>query len=195
MKTLVKLFILLLFAQLSRAEDLKVTFVKKEEVKNFKSKVKAYVTFKLNNVFVIEDAKIIEGKKGKFVAMPSEKYKNEWKDICFPLTKELRKSIEDAIINSKFGPIPTEKQKVNITEVRIFKTKSPKSKVKAFASITLNNSFVIREIRIVEGKNGLFIGWPSKREESGSWKKIVYPVAQEQEIENIILKKYEEEAE
>jgi len=189
------LLILFLIFNLLLGQELKVTFVKKNEVKNPASKVKAIVTFKLNNVFVIEQAKIIEGRNGKFVAMPSEKYRGEWKDICFPIKKEFRDEIENAILNDKFSPIPTEKQKVEITEIRIYTAKNPQSKVKAFASITLNNLFVIKDIKIIEGKEGLFIGWPSIKTASGDFQKIIYPVKDEKKIEDMIIEKYKEESE
>lgn len=52
--------------------------------------------------------------------------------------------------------------KMNITEVRIKKIHGDTS-IKAFASITLDNEFVVKEIKIVEGKNGLFVAMPSKK--------------------------------
>jgi len=194
MRRIIFIFLILVaFAFNLIADDLKVTYVKKFPVKREGSKVKAYVTFKLNNVILIRDAKIIEGKYGKFVAMPSKKYKGEWKDICFPITKKLRETINKAILEDKFGPISIAEQKVDITEIKIYKIKNPKGKVKAFASITLNDSFVIKDIKIIEGSNGLFIGWPSRRVKEGKYKKVVYPVKKKKEIEEAILNKYKQE--
>lgn len=62
-------------------------------------KVKAYVTFVLNESFAIHDARIIEGNKGLFVAMPSRKSENKFKDICHPITQELREEIDKAILD------------------------------------------------------------------------------------------------
>jgi len=177
-----------LFPIYTFSQDLKVTDVKKVDAN--RGKIKADVEFKLNNVFLIKKARVINGKKGEFVAMPSTKYSGEWHDICFPITKEMRAKIEDAILNNKFEPIPLSEQKVNLTEIRINKIKNPNGKVKAFASITLNNSFVIKDIKIIEGSNGLFVGWPSMRNEEGKYSKIIFPVKDNSTIENIILKKY-----
>ena len=122
--------------------------------------------------------------------MPSTKYSGGWHDICFPNTKEMRTKIDDAILKNKFKPIPLSEQKVNLTEIRINKINNPKGKIKAFASITLNNSFVIKNIKIIDGSNGLFVGWPSKRNEEGRYRKIIFPVKDKRKIDNIIIKKY-----
>lgn len=62
-------------------------------------KVKAYVTFVINDSFVVHDARIIEGNNGLFVAMPSRKIANGFKDICHPITQELRQEINRIIID------------------------------------------------------------------------------------------------
>lgn len=61
-------------------------------------RVKAYVTFVINDNFAIHDARIIEGNNGLFVAMPSRKTNTGFKDICHPITSELRQEIEYLII-------------------------------------------------------------------------------------------------
>jgi stage V sporulation protein G len=52
---------------------------------------------------------------------------------------------------------------MEITETRISLINKPNSRLRAYASVTFDNSFVIREIRIIEGKNGLFIAMPSRK--------------------------------
>jgi len=52
---------------------------------------------------------------------------------------------------------------MEITETRISLINKPNSRLRAYASVTFENSFVIREIRIIEGKNGLFIAMPSRK--------------------------------
>lgn len=52
---------------------------------------------------------------------------------------------------------------MEITETRISPINKPNSRLRAYASVTFDNSFVIREIRIIEGKNGLFIAMPSRK--------------------------------
>ena len=52
---------------------------------------------------------------------------------------------------------------MDITETRISLINKPNSRLRAYASVTFDDSFVIREIRIIEGKNGLFIAMPSRK--------------------------------
>ncbi|HPP66735.1 MAG TPA: septation protein SpoVG family protein [bacterium] len=52
---------------------------------------------------------------------------------------------------------------MEITETRISPINKPNSRLRGYASVTFDNSFVIREIRIIEGKNGLFIAMPSRK--------------------------------
>lgn len=51
---------------------------------------------------------------------------------------------------------------MEITEVRIKLSNRPGNRVKAFATITLDNSFVVRDMRIIEGRNGMFVAMPSR---------------------------------
>lgn len=70
-------------------------------INNKKSNCCAMVSVTLANVFCISGIKIMDGSKGLFVAMPSAKNKkNEWHDICYPITKEFRKVLSDSILNA-----------------------------------------------------------------------------------------------
>jgi len=52
---------------------------------------------------------------------------------------------------------------VNITEVRIFKKENVDKKLKAFATITFDDAFVVRDVKVIEGNKGLFVAMPSRR--------------------------------
>lgn len=63
-------------------------------------KLKAYVTITFDNCFVVRDLKIINGKDGLFVAMPSKKRKDgTFKDTAHPLNNETRSMIETAVLS------------------------------------------------------------------------------------------------
>lgn len=63
--------------------------------------VKAYASVNLNDCFAIRNVKIVDSTKGLFIAMPSYKAGNgEYKDICFPVTKEFREQLSEAVINA-----------------------------------------------------------------------------------------------
>ncbi|MCB9498472.1 MAG: septation regulator SpoVG [Bacillales bacterium] len=66
---------------------------------------------------------------------------------------------------------------MTITEVRIKKVDGD-NRLKAIAAITIDNSFVVHELRIIEGRNGLFVAMPSKKMPSGEFKDIAHPIDQ-----------------
>ena len=63
--------------------------------------VKAYASINLNDCFAIRNVKVVDSSKGLFIAMPSYKAGNgEYKDICFPVTKEFREQLNNAVIEA-----------------------------------------------------------------------------------------------
>ncbi len=63
-------------------------------------RLKAYATIVFENCFIVRDLKVIEGHKGLFVSMPSRRRKDgSFRDIVHPLNSEMRKTIEDTVIN------------------------------------------------------------------------------------------------
>lgn len=80
---------------------------------------------------------------------------------------------------------------LEVTKVNIYKTENL-GQVKAIASIVINNAIAINNIKIIEGKKGLFIGMPSRKNEFGAFKDIVCPINNETReiIQNAILKEY-----
>lgn len=62
-------------------------------------KLKAYVTVTFDNAFVVHNVKVIEGKNGAFIAMPSRKTKNgEYKDVAHPISSDFRGKLQDMIL-------------------------------------------------------------------------------------------------
>ncbi len=84
---------------------------------------------------------------------------------------------------------------MNITEVRI--SLRDDAKLKAFASITLDDCFVVRGLKIIEGKSGTFIAMPSRKRKDGEYQDIAHPINNEARaiMERVILKAYREELE
>ncbi len=84
---------------------------------------------------------------------------------------------------------------MNITEVRVSLRED--AKLKAFASITLDNSFVIRGLKIIEGKSGTFVAMPSRKRKDGEYQDIAHPINNEarEVMERIVLTEYRKEVE
>ena len=82
---------------------------------------------------------------------------------------------------------------MKITEVRIHLM--GEDRLKAFASVTFDDAFVVRNMKIIEGTNGVFLCMPSRKLPDGTHKDMVHPINQEfrEYLEENILKAYEEE--
>jgi len=85
---------------------------------------------------------------------------------------------------------------MQITDVRIRKVEK-EGKMKAVVSITIENEFVIHDIKIIEGEKGLFIAMPSRKSNDGEYRDIAHPINSEtrENLQKLILEKYEEEIE
>lgn len=81
---------------------------------------------------------------------------------------------------------------INITNVKVIKTED-NYKVKGIASITIDDSFVVHDIKILESEKGLFVAMPSRRLPSGEFKDIAHPInAETRELmQKAILSEYE----
>jgi stage V sporulation protein G len=81
---------------------------------------------------------------------------------------------------------------MNITDVRLKKVNSD-GKMKAIASITIDDAFVVRDIRVIEGQNGLFVAMPSRKTPEGEFRDIAHPITSgaRELIQSAILKEYE----
>ena len=82
---------------------------------------------------------------------------------------------------------------MTITDVRIRKI-ATEGKMKAIVSVTFDNEFVVHDIKVIEGQNGLFIAMPSRKTPDGEFKDIAHPLHTDtrEKIQNSILKAYEE---
>lgn len=83
---------------------------------------------------------------------------------------------------------------MQITDVRV-RMVNKESKMRAVASITIDSSFVVHDIKVIEGDNGLFIAMPSRKGSDGEYKDIAHPIDSETRkmIQDVIIEKYEEE--
>ena len=82
---------------------------------------------------------------------------------------------------------------MQITDVRVRKV-AKEGKLKAVVSITMDEEFVVHDIKVIEGEKGLFIAMPSKKALDGEYGDIAHPInsSTRERIQNIILEKYEE---
>ena len=83
---------------------------------------------------------------------------------------------------------------MQVTDVRVRKVESATGKkLKAIVSTTLDDEFVVHDIKVIEGDKGLFIAMPSKRSSGGEYRDIAHPIntATRDNIQRVILEYYE----
>lgn len=82
---------------------------------------------------------------------------------------------------------------MQITDIRVRKTYE-EGKMKAIVSVTFDDQFVIHDIKIIEGDNGVFIAMPSRKMPNGEFKDIAHPINLETRVEmqNKVLEAYED---
>lgn len=81
---------------------------------------------------------------------------------------------------------------MEVTDVRLRRV-SAEGKMRAIASITFNEEFVVHDVRIIDGNNGLFVAMPSKRTAEGEFRDIAHPInsSTREKIQAAVLKEYE----
>ena len=83
---------------------------------------------------------------------------------------------------------------MQITDVRIRKVEK-EGKMKAVVSITIDEEFVVHDIKVIEGEKGLFITMPSRKAADGEYRDLAHPInsATREKIQNLVLEKYQAE--
>lgn len=82
---------------------------------------------------------------------------------------------------------------MQITDVRVRKVVAKEGKLKAVVSITIDDEFVVHDIKVIEGEKGLFIAMPSRKATDGEYRDIAHPInsSTRENIQKLILEKYE----
>lgn len=85
---------------------------------------------------------------------------------------------------------------MEITDVRVRKV-TEKGDMKAVVSVTIDNAFVVHDIKVINGENGLFIAMPSRKTATGTYRDTAHPINSETRnmMAKIIIEKYQEELE
>ena len=82
---------------------------------------------------------------------------------------------------------------MQITDIRI-RSVEKEGKMKAVVSITIDDEFVVHDIKIIEGEKGMFIAMPSRKASDGEYRDIAHPIntATRERLQSMILGKYQE---
>lgn len=82
-----------------------------------------------------------------------------------------------------------------VTEIKIFPIENPTSKIVANANIVICDTLCIKDIKIINGEKGLFIGMPSVKMKNGEYRDIVYPISKDarKELTEAVLKEFNDD--
>ena len=82
---------------------------------------------------------------------------------------------------------------MEVTEVKVFPVEE--ERLKAYVAITFDHCFVVRDLKVIKGDNGLFVAMPSKKRKDGTYRDTAHPLNSEtrQMIESIVLAEYNKE--
>jgi stage V sporulation protein G len=81
---------------------------------------------------------------------------------------------------------------MEITEVKVYPSQE-EGRLKAYATIVFDNSFIVRDLKVIEGNKGHFVSMPSRRRKDGTFRDIVHPLNSQvrQDIERKVIQEYE----
>ncbi len=84
---------------------------------------------------------------------------------------------------------------MNITQVKVKVLRREDSKFRAVASITIDDDFVVHDLKLIEGQEGLFIVMPSKKTPDGQYRDVAHPLRTEirEQIKAAVIEEYEKE--
>ena len=82
---------------------------------------------------------------------------------------------------------------MEVTEVRVFPVQE--ERLRAYVAITFDHCFVVRDLKVINGNNGLFVAMPSKKRRDGTYRDTAHPLNREtrQMIESLVLAEYDKE--
>ena len=149
---------------------------------NGKSGIVAFADVTLNDSAVIHGIKVLQGESGLFVSMPQRLVKDEFKDVCHPITREFYDVLYGAVLDAYNGKgvESAEKQQyppLKVTSARIYSA-SGRNSVLAYAVVVLNDSAAIHGIRVLQSESGPFVSMP-QRLVKDEFKDVFHPITRE----------------
>jgi len=121
----------------------------------------------INNAITIKDVKLVDAGGRRFLKFPEyvSQRKRVYPQVVFT-TRAANEAVRNAVLGNVPGPARNRKTAFKIARFSLF---NKRSKLKALATVSFNDILEI-ECKIIESKNGLWVGWPSKKlERSGEW--------------------------
>ena len=173
----------------------------------------AFASVAIYDLAAIRGVRVVNGGKGMFVAMPqSQDNTGLYHDIAFPLSGDLRKEINAAVLDEferqvnlypdQRGYEKPEALAVGRSaedtklDVKVFPVDAPKGCTLAFASVGFDDVAAIRGIRIVNSEKGMFVSMPQSKDKEGNYHDIAFPLSGDlrRAVSNAVLTEYKQMA-
>jgi len=157
----------------------------------------AFASIAVDGMVAIRGVRIVDSDKGVFVSMPqSQDNSGKFHDIAFPLSGDLRKEINEAVLGefeAQANLVPEERgyEKPEqgtanirsadeiILNVKVFPLAEQKGDTLAFASVGFDDDVAIRGIRVVNSEKGPFVSMPQSKDKEGNFHDIAFPLSGE----------------
>ena len=181
------------------------------EVKNPKGNLKGFASVVFDDSFKVSNITIMENREGKmYISMPyyANSRDDENKDICHPITKEFRQELEGNIIQSFEEYMYTGKRKYLVGnakeqnmsfKVSVTPFEREDSNICGLARIYFDDCFLINNVSLLRGKNGIFVSMPSYKTKQidgngkSVYKDICFPITKEfrEKLNGVIMQAFE----
>ena len=173
-------------------------------VEQGKGNLLAFASVTLGGCFAVHDLRVMDGKNGPFVAMPSKMGKDkQYHDTCFPVTAQMRQDLNAAVMDkyqSGEPPAPRDSaaksdaaMSVDVKVYPMQQGRNDKSNLLAYASVTLGGCFAVNNVRVMNGKNGPFMAMPSKMGKDKQYHDTCFPTtaAMREKLNTAVMGEYQ----
>lgn len=172
------------------------------------SKAKAVATVTVNDEFVLKGIKVFEGENGLFASMPSRKVGNDYQEVMFPITKEAREQLNNAVlesygrlVESGLDKLPFEERNIpeqSVSKITVSLHQVDDEKTKAVGQIVIDDNIVIAGVKVRHGTNAKgeekdFVSMPSYQTQTGDYNEYAHAVTKEcyEKINKAVMGAYE----
>lgn len=164
---------------------------------------KALASVVINGELAVRGIKVMESEKGAFVALPSRKIGNEYKEIAFPVTAEAREALNNAVLDSynkllaspdktlrnELPPAERSNSSIKVSLKEVVND----SKILASGQMTINDSFVVKGVKVMNSEKGAFVSMPSYQTNSGEYSQYSFPITKEmrEKVDKAVMGEYQ----
>ena len=166
--------------------------------------VKALASVVINGELAVRGIKVMEGENGAFVAMPSKKFGSEYYEMAFPITAEAREALNNAVMENYNkliaspektlkNELPPAERSSSSIKVQL-KEVNNNSSIKAAGQITVNDSFVIKDVKVMtNSEDKAFVSMPSYQTNTGDYSQYAFPITKElhEKLDKAVLGEYQ----